>query len=133
MIAAVIAALLWQTRWPSLRLGLVILLAGQLGTAVALVFRNRHIAGQWQHDPLGWFDGEAEFLDRLALFESVARMAGFLVLGYGLWVVTRSLLIAVLLGAVYPLSIYFGMTRKNLQRAKAALRTQRENLESTLD
>ncbi len=125
IIAVLLALLLWETQWPSLRPGLLILLIAYLGSALWLSYRNKQLAHAIEQVEEGlfkpaaipkWFNTEEAFLRRLMLFENILRTIGFAVLGYGFWVPTGSVLIAVLLGAVYPAISYFALERRNYRR-----------------
>jgi hypothetical protein len=95
LAAVLIGILAWYTKWPSLRLGLLILFAGQLGLAVMVLMRNRALAGQ-SADP------REAFLRRLRLFDNFQRTFGFAVLAYGFWTATRNLWLSLALGVLYP-------------------------------
>ncbi len=75
---------------------------------------------------LNWFERQETFAVWSTRVETGLRTAGFLVLGYGFWLATRSDVIALLLGLGYPALTYFGMERRNNQRALQTLRTERE-------
>jgi hypothetical protein len=95
LAAILIGALAWYTKWPSLRLGLLVLLAGQLGLATMLFLRSRALAPQSA-------DSEETFWSRLRLVDNLQRAIGFAVLGYGFWTATRNLWLALALGVLYP-------------------------------
>ncbi|HWF48366.1 MAG TPA: hypothetical protein VG168_15265 [Bryobacteraceae bacterium] len=95
LAAILIGALAWYTKWPSLRLGLLILFVGQLGLAVVVVMRNRALAAQSA-------DSQEAFLRRLRLFDNFQRTFGFAVLAYGFWTASRNLWLSLALGIVYP-------------------------------
>ncbi len=123
LIAVLLAVLLWQTKWPSLRPGLLILLVSYAGSAVLALYRLRDTSsGQM------WLDREQRWLTGLMLFEALSRTAGFLVLGYGFWVPTRSVTVGLLLGVVYPAATYFGLEQRNYQRRMRNLRKERGSL-----
>jgi hypothetical protein len=130
LIAALIAVLLWQTQWLSLRPGLATLLTGQIGSALILLYRNRRSVGS--AELLAWFDQEKAFLERLALFENGLQMIGFLVLAFGLWSSTRNLWMAIALGIVYPATAYFGLTRRSDARAIEDLKKQKKEIQTLL-
>ena len=123
IISILLALLLWKTQWPSLRLGLLVLLIAYLGSALWLAMRNRRLAGE--HDPLSWFNEEERSLRRMMIFETTSRMLGFLILGYGFWVATHSWPLAFLLGVAYPLITYFGLERRAYERRLRSLRAER--------
>jgi hypothetical protein len=81
---------------------------------------------------LGWFDRQESFAIWSTRVEAGLRTAGFLVLGYGFWLATRSGLISLLLGIGYPALTYFGMERRNNQRAMQTLRTERDAISKML-
>lgn len=126
IVALLLAALLWLTKWPSLRLGLILLLAGQAAVILLLLNRVRRLGREQGEASISWFDEESAFVTRLALFETFTRTIGFLVLGYGVWVATRSWAIALALGVGYPAVAFFGMERRNQQRARKMLVTEKE-------
>jgi hypothetical protein len=135
IVALLLAALLWRTTWPSLRPGLIILLIGYFGTAMLFLYRNAKLAAEAREmqngtcqngEILDWFDRQERFAVWSTRAEAGLRTAGFLVLGYGFWLVTRSDVIALLLGIGYPVVTYFGMERRNNQRAMQSLRTERD-------
>lgn len=95
LAAVLIGILAWYTKWPSLRLGLLILFVGQLGLAVMVLMRNRALTGQTA-------DSQEAFLRRLRLFDNCQRTFGFAVLAYGFWRATRNLWLSLALGVVYP-------------------------------
>lgn len=135
IIALLVAALLLRGTWPWLRPGLFILLAGYLATALLFLFHNARLApGEGTHarDLLGWFDREQSFLRWSGMLETVVRSAGFLVLGYGFWLATRSSLIALLLGLGYPAITYFAVDRRNNQQARQNLQIEKEAMASWL-
>ncbi len=119
LIAVLLAVLLWETKWPSLRPGLIVLLVSYAGSALLAFYRKQDASS----GP-SWFDREQRWLTRLMLFETISRTAGFLALGYGFWVPTRSVTVAVLLGVVYPAATYFGLERRKYQRRMRALRAE---------
>lgn len=89
--------------------------------------------GAFQSDEiLGWFDRQESFAVWSTRAEAGLRTVGFLVLGYGFWLATRSDVIALLLGIGYPAVTYFGMERRNNQRAAQTLRTEKEALSRLL-
>jgi hypothetical protein len=137
VVALLLAALLWRTTWPSLRPGLVILLTGYFGTAMLFLYRNGRLGAEARRMQngvaerealLGWFDRQERFAVWSTRVEAALRTAGFVVLGYGFWLATRSDVIALLLGIGYPALTYFGMERRNNQRAARSLRTEKEAL-----
>ena len=141
LLGALMAVLLWQTRWPSLRAGLVVLVMGQLVVVAMLTRRNWAIAKSLEGlrkengpgaDLLGWFDQEESFAKRLTLIENAIRLVGFLMLAYGFWYATGSIAVAVLLGIFYPVIAYFGIVRKKHLRNISKLKAQRSHLQKTL-
>ncbi len=141
IVALLLAALLWRTTWPSLRPGLIILLIGYFGTAMLFLYRNAKLTaetrrmrarGAEKEEILGWFERQDKFAMWSTRLESGLRMAGFLVLGYGFWLATRSGVIALLLGIGYPALTYFGMERRNNQRARQVLKTEKEAMSRIL-
>ena len=141
LLGVLMALLLWQTRWPSLRAGLVVLVMGQLVVVAMLTRRNRAIANSLEGlgkenvssaDLLDWFDREESFAKRLTLIENSIRLAGFLMLAYGFWYATGSIAVAALLGIFYPVIAYFGIVRKKHLRKISNLKTQRSHLQETL-
>ncbi|MDQ2840848.1 MAG: hypothetical protein M3Y72_07390 [Acidobacteriota bacterium] len=128
VVALLLALLLWQTQWPSLKAGLVLLLIGYGGAASLLLYRAFALRRWTVRSPelMRWFDDEQAFASRLMLFESVTRGAGFLVLGYGIWIATRNALLAIGLGIAYPAFAYFLLERKNYERAKRSLQIEKE-------
>jgi hypothetical protein len=137
IISLLLALLLWLTKWPSLRIALVVLLLGQLGVIVFLLARNRTLAhdlleldrGSLGADP-DWFETEARFLRAQAVFDTAARSIGFLLLGWGFWQATRNTAIALLLGVGYPLVAFF-VDRRSYQRARRRLEIEKEALPRT--
>ncbi len=141
IVSLLLAALLWWTTWPSLRPGLIILLIGYFGTAMLFLYRNRELSAEARsmqngtaesEELLRWFDRQDRFAVRSTRVEAGLRTAGFLVLGYGFWLATRSNALALLLGIGYPAVTYFGMERKNNQRAARNLRMEKEALSKLL-
>ncbi len=135
VVAFLMAALLWLTKWPSLRPGLWILLCGQIVLILILLHRSVLLARKiesWhasspERDAFAeWFEGETRFTTRLGIIEDLIRTIGFLTLGYGFWTATGSLLIALALGVAYPAFAYFGMERKKHQRAQRTLQAERD-------
>lgn len=134
LIAILIGLLLWRTLWPALRPGLTVLLVGQIGAALMLLFRNILLARRRQEvmrDPADqvsfqrWIDSEAVFIRLLASVENWSRLIGFVFLAYGFWLSTRSLLIAAVIGVIYPVTMYFGIARKNTARTLKELEARR--------
>jgi hypothetical protein len=142
IVALLLAALLWRTTWPSLRPGLIILLIGYFGAAILFLYRNSKLGAEARRmqngaaaseDLLGWFDRQESFALWSTRAEAGLRTLGFLVLGYGFWLATRSGVIALLLGIGYPALTYFGMERRNNQRAAQTVRTEKEALSKLID
>ncbi len=137
VIAVLIVVLIYQTQWLMLRPGLAILLAGQLGVVVALLWRNAKLLKDLdsgkrdvleENAVLAWFQSEERFMRRLMLFESGCQMIGFGALGYGFWMVTRSLWLAIAIGVVYPVSSYLGVTRRRSRDTIRKLRTEKQEV-----
>ena len=134
LLAVLLAALIWFTKWPGLRAGLWILFLAQCIVAGVLVARTRTLAVQSQAmrknvsgpAPADWFEAQARFVRALAIFENAARAAGFVVLGWGFWSATRNLAIAMALGIAYPLLAYFAMERPRQSRILKDLRSERD-------
>lgn len=140
VIAAVLAGLLMWTTWLSLRPGLYILLAGYVATALWLLNRNAQLAREVRllrseaaqsADLLAWFGGEERFLRWSSIAEAAVRAIGFLALGYGFWLTTRSGSISLLLGLVYPAFTVFG-ARSGAQQAKRKLAIEKEAMIKSL-
>jgi hypothetical protein len=66
---------------------------------------------------------EERFIQRLTLFETACQVTGFLLLGRALWMATGSLLLALAIGVVYPMTLYVGLTRR---KTAASLREIRQ-------
>lgn len=110
LAAILIGVLAWYTRWPSLRLGLLILLVGQLALALMLFVRKR--TGDFQS-----VDSEEAFWNRLRLVDNCQRTLGFGVLAYGFWTATHNLWLALALGVLYPAVSALGVfNRRNRLR-----------------
>ncbi|HEX4229754.1 MAG TPA: hypothetical protein VHZ07_13865 [Bryobacteraceae bacterium] len=114
LAAVLIGVLAWYTKWPSLRLGLLILFVGQLGLAVMVLLRNRALAGQTA-------DSQEAFLRRLRLFDNFQRTFGFAVLAYGFWTATRNLWLSLALGVLYPAVCAAGIFNRR-ERLRRTLR-----------
>jgi len=108
LVGALISYLLYQTQWPALRPGLMVLLAGQAVDALALLWRGSQTASVLSAQ---WLNAELRFTNRLARIDTVFQTAGFLLLGFALWTSTRNSWLALAIGVIYPLTAYFGMTR----------------------
>ncbi|MDQ2839741.1 MAG: hypothetical protein M3Y72_01605 [Acidobacteriota bacterium] len=141
-VAVLLTALLWWTQWPSLQAGIIILLLGQLSIVAFYLLRNSRISRdltRFEDYPadglslLSWFEEERTFSNRLVPVENVVRTIGFAVLAYGFWVATRSTSISLLLGVVYPVSTYFGMSRKKQQRTMTLITAQREEVAALME
>jgi hypothetical protein len=136
LIAVLLAILLWETKWLALRPGLVILLIGQLGVALVLILRNLRLSKdleRWsssveKDDLLAWFEAEGAFARRSTWFESGARLLGLIVVAYGFWAVTGNLWVALAIGVVYPVSLYFGMMRSSNAVTLQRLEKQRDEI-----
>ena len=142
VVAFLLAALLWLTQWPSLRPGLVILLGGQIGVIVILLRRSFTASREMQQVAANvpeknafthWFDGEAVFARQLGIIEDLIRTIGFLMLGYGFWTATGSVLIALTLGIIYPVFAYFGMERRKHLRAQRILQAEKDGIAALLN
>jgi hypothetical protein len=138
-VVSLIAFLLYETQWLNLRAGLVVLLIGYLGDVLALLLRNGQLSKDLDRTKMAeamneaaytaWFERDEVFVKRLALFDTACQMIGFLTLGYAFWVSTRSLWISLAIGFVYPVTAYFGMTRrKSLEAIKQIRATKQEVL-----
>lgn len=139
LVTVLVALLLWRTQWVTLRPGLVVLLIGQLGAAVLLLYRNASLSRDLHRlqntsaaepSSLTWFDGEEAFVKRLALFENGLRLIGFALLAYGFWLPTRSIFIALAIGVAYPVTAYFGIGRRTTVRTLRDLEAQRNKLQA---
>ena len=137
MVAALIAVLIYQTQWFMLRPALAILLAGQAGAVVALLWKNRGITkdlDRWKTSPVeeatvvDWFASEERFVRRLLLLESGCQLIGFLALGFEFWMVTRSLWLAAAIGFLYPVSSYFGVTRRRSRDVIKKLHSEKQQV-----
>lgn len=142
VIAFLMAALFWLTKWPNLRPGLLILLAGQIDLIVILLRRTFTVSREMQQVQesvpgkdafASWFEGEARFARRLGIIENLIRTIGFLILGYGFWRATGSVLIGFALGVVYPAFAYFGMERRKHRRAKRILQAEKDAVNALLN
>jgi hypothetical protein len=132
LVGLLIAALLWQTQWITLRPALFLLLIGQFGTAAILFNRRAALSKRLDLDKAGmlaWFDTEEGFVKYLTAFENGIRTVGLMVLAYGFWLPTRNLGVALALGVVYPIIAYFGLVRGNLARTIRQLRMQKSELD----
>ncbi len=128
IIALLLGALLWFTQWPSLRIGLTILLIGYLCAVLLLLNRNRQLTRDIENPTHSWFDAEARFSSRLNILEGLTRTIGFVVLGYGFWRATGSIALALALGIGYPVAAYFGMERRKYLRTRQLLKSERDAL-----
>ena len=136
LMCVLLVALILKTQWSVLKPGLAILLAGQAGVAIALLFESNRLAHTLragaadESSVLGcfakWFGSERRFVSRLALFESACQMAGLALLGYEFWLATRSLWLALAIGVVYPATTYLGVVRRKNARTLQRLRTGQE-------
>ena len=132
LISLVIALLLWQTQWISLRPGLSVLLVGQLAAGLLYFLRSFQLKATsaapapQMHT---WFGEEKRFITVAMLSESLVRILGFVVLAYGFWNATHILWITLLLGAVYPAISYFGVAQRNTRQILRALEQQRVEVE----
>ena len=141
LLGVLLALLLWETRWPSLRLGLIVLLMGQLAAMAMLMRRNARNAndlkrlrtgGMVESELLSWFDEEERVAGQLTVVETSTRLVGFLMLAYGFWQATGSVAIALLLGVFYPVIAYFGIVRKNHVRMIKKLQAQKSQVQEAL-
>lgn len=137
LMCILILVLLYQTQWTNLRPGLVILLVGQAGVALALFFRNSQLMRMLdlqksetlpEQSIAGWFETESSFLRRLAWFESACQIAGFFLLGYEFWLASRNVWIALAIGVVYPAAMYFGMNRRRNVKAIRELMAKKRQI-----
>jgi hypothetical protein len=142
ILCIIIAALLYSTEWIVLRPGLTILLIGQGGVACALLFRNHQLGETLGYQKGGaiekhffapWFDGEISFVRRLSFFESLCQIVGFVVLGYEFWIASRSLWLALAIGAIYPSAMYFGISRKANRKAIRDLLSKGQEMATNFD
>jgi hypothetical protein len=91
----------------------MLLLFGQVGTAVALLLRNTKLRKNMsQPCSSSWFESEERFLKGLALFDAACQAAGFLTLGWAFWISTHNLTVSVAIGVLYPITFYLGITRR---------------------
>ncbi len=135
-VAAVVTILIYETQWLNLRAGLFVLLIGYVGDVLALLLKNVQLAKALDRKTAlamneaaytTWFEREEVFVKRLVSFDSACQMIGFLTLGYGFWASTRSLSLSLAIGVVYPITAYFGMTRrKSLEAIKRIRATKQE-------
>jgi uncharacterized membrane protein len=124
LVMLLIAVLLSETQWLNLRTGLIVLLAGQAGVVTALLWRRWRLDIDRRKAPCSaWFVSEERFIQRLTLFETACQVTGFLLLGRALWMATGSLLLALAIGVVYPMTLYVGLTRR---KTAASLREIRQ-------
>ena len=139
LLATLIAILLYQTQWLMLRPGLTILLFGQVGLVLSLTLRNVKLSKDLDRRKIdtteasfpAWLEREELFVKRLAVFESACQIIGFATLGYEIWVPTRSSLLALAIGVLYPATAYFGITRGKNLKAINRLRTEKEQVENS--
>ncbi len=134
LIAALIALLLWKTQWPAIQPGLGILLAGQIGLAGFLAYRNSQLkqfdGTEREADVGAFFAGEEAALTRSTLLENGSRLLGFAALAFGFWRSTGNLVLALALGVIYPVVVYWGLARANSRRARVRLRAQQQRLQA---
>jgi len=109
LVAALIALLLWNTQWPAIRPGLCVLLAGQIALAGFLFFRNRRLRAPVS--AAEWLDSDASAKRRAIWLEQGSRGLGFMLLAFGFWRSTGSVIVSVALGLVYPLVSFWGSRR----------------------
>jgi hypothetical protein len=137
LVAALIAILLYETQWLKLRAGLVVLLIGYLGDILALLLRNVQLSRDLDRKTVesmneavytGWFEREEVFVKRLALFDAACQLIGFVTLGYAFWASTRSLWLSLAIGFVYPITAYFGMTRRKSVEAVEQIRATKQEV-----
>lgn len=136
-VAALVAILLYETQWLSLHAGLVVLLIGYLGDVLALILRNVQLAKDLDRKTALamneaaytiWFAREEIFVKRLAFFDAASQMIGFLTLGYAFWASSRSLWLSLVIGFVYPVTAYFGMTRRRGLEAIKQIRAKKQEV-----
>ena len=128
LVALVVALLLWNTQWPAIRPGLFVLLVGQIALAGFLFIRSRQIEATTDLDL--WFDREASAMRFAGWLENGSRLVGFAILAFGFWRSTHNLPLSLALGLVYPLVIYWGLTRAATRRETRALNSHRLRLKS---
>jgi len=140
-IAILLIALLWFTQWPSLRAGLLLLLAGQFAIVVLTLWRNRQIEKEGralselalQTDDLpAWFDEELRSVALVASCEAGLRTLGFLVLAFGFWKATGNATLSLVLGVGYPAITFFTMDRRKQLAAQHRLRAEKASVEAML-
>jgi hypothetical protein len=129
-LAALIGVLIYQTEWPGLHAGLLVLLAGQAGDVLALLVRNFQLSNDLNNKAADatWFDREELFIKRLSLFDTTCQTIGFLLLGHALWLYTGSTWLYVGIGFVYPIAFYLGVTRKKTGEAIRQLRAEKQTI-----
>jgi len=120
LVAALISYLLYRTQWPALRPGLMVLLAGQVVDALALLWRRSQTRPG--APSAEWLKAELRFTHQLARADTVFQAAGFLLLGYALWISSRNAWLALAIGVVYPVTSHFGIMRPR----NAAIRRELE-------
>jgi len=137
LVASLITVLLYQTQWLYLRSGLIVLLAGQVGDVLALLFRRLQLSNDLPEKKsgivnevalTGWFEREESFVRHLAFFDAACQVIGFSALGFAFWISTHSLWLALLIGVVYPLTSYFGINRRKKTGTIKELRAKRREL-----
>ncbi len=120
-----------------MRAGLVVLLIGYVGDILALLLKNVQLAKDLDRKKAlamnevafrTWFEREEVFVKRLTLFDAAYQMIGFLTLGYAFWASTRSLWLSLAIGFVYPITAYFGMSRRKSLEAIKWIRTTRSDV-----
>jgi hypothetical protein len=137
-LSILIACLLYETQWPMLRPGLLVLLIGQFVDALALYRRNVQLAHDLEQKKVAglnevamgaWFGHQESFIKLLAIFDSSCQAIGFLALGYAFWISTQSLGLALAIGVIYPLTFYLGITRVKTIAAIKRLSAKKQELE----
>jgi Ca2+/Na+ antiporter len=114
LIAALIALLLWNTQWPFLKPGLIVLLAGQIAIAAFWTFRIRR---RQQPDDLdALIEGEASANRQAVWLENGSRLLGFVLLAIGFWRTTGNVIVSLALGVVYPALSFWGFARSAKRR-----------------
>jgi hypothetical protein len=135
-VAALVATLLYETQWLNLRAGLIVLLIGYVGDVLALLLKNVQLSKDLDRTKTAgsineaayaaWFEREEVFIKDLALFDAACQIIGFLTLGYAFWASTRSLWLSLAIGFVYPVTAYFGMTRRKTLESIKRLRANKQ-------
>ncbi|MBV8068895.1 MAG: hypothetical protein JO270_03255 [Acidobacteriaceae bacterium] len=137
LMAVLIAVLWWQTTWLALRPGLAVLLIGQLAIVVLVLLRNHELhrtlklwrdSAASKSEVLAWFEREDAFSQMSTRLENGCRIAGLLLVAYGFWRMTGNVAIAVAIGVLYPLVLYFGMMRKTSAAGRRRLQKTKDEI-----